>query len=75
MFLVLLFGTCLALEAALGASLGLDVAAPNLIASHISLGALGAGAATSSSSSESLLIEGFPRILEVVVLSVFFFLS
>src|SRR4051812_13331150 len=73
------FGAGLALEAALGASLGLDAVAPDLIASPISLGALGAGAATSSSSSssseESLLIEGFPTTLAVVVLALFLFLS
>src|SRR3954464_2705021 len=47
------FGAGLALDAALGASLGLNAAAPVLIASPISLGALGAGAASSSSSSSS----------------------
>src|SRR4051812_15965891 len=71
------FGVGSALDAALGASLGLDAVAPDLIASPISLGALGAGAATSSSSSseESLLIEGLPTTLAVVVLALFFFLS
>ena len=40
-----LFGALLGLDAALGASLGLDAAPPDLMASPISLGALGAGAA------------------------------
>src|SRR3954464_5840543 len=53
MLLVFLFGAVLAFDAALGASLGLDAVAPDLIASPISLGALGAGAATSASSSSS----------------------
>src|SRR3954465_11055920 len=62
--------------AVLGASLGLDAAAPDLIASPISLGALGAGAApssSSSSSSESFLIEGLPTTLAMVILALFFF--
>ena len=55
--------------------LGLDVAAPDLIASPISFGAFGAGATTSSSSSsESLLVEGLPSTLAVVVLTLFFLL-
>src|SRR3954469_25417296 len=53
MLLVFLFGAVLAFDAALGASLGLDAVAPDLIASPISLGALGAGAAPCSSSSSS----------------------
>src|SRR3954464_11271828 len=63
--------------AVLGASLGLDAAPPDLMASPISLGALGAGAApssSSSSSSESFLIEGLPMTLAMVVLALFFFL-
>src|SRR3954465_781073 len=75
MFLVFLLGFCFG--AILGASLGLDVAAPDLMASPISLGALGAGAApssSSSSSSESFLIEGLPMTLAMVVLALFFFL-
>src|SRR4051812_38232643 len=77
MFLVFLLGALLGLEAALGASLGFVEAAPDFIASPISFCALGAGAATSSSSSslESLLMEGLPRTLSVVVLTLFFFLS
>src|SRR4051812_29853933 len=80
MLLVFLFGADLAFDAALGASLGLDAVAPDLIASPISFGILGASAATSpssssSSSEESLLIEGFPITLAVVVLTLFFFLS
>src|SRR3954468_24205573 len=77
MFLVFLLGALLGLEAALGASLGLDEVAPVLMASPISFCALGAGAATSSSCSpsESLLMEGLPRTLAVVVLALFFFLS
>src|SRR3954469_11530207 len=77
MFLVFLFGVLLSLDAALGASLGLDAVAPDLMASPVSFCALGAGAATSSSSSssESLLMEGLPRTLAVVVLTLFFFLS
>src|SRR3954468_17666949 len=78
MFLLFLFGALLGLEAALGASLGLDAVAPNLMASPISFCSLGAGAATSSSSSspsESLLMEGLPRTLAVLVLTLFFFLS
>src|SRR3954468_11137590 len=78
MFLVFLLGFCFG--AVLGASLGLDAAAPDLMASPISLGALGAGAAPSSSSSsssfseESFLIEGLPMTLAMVVLALFFFL-
>src|SRR3954462_12383122 len=51
MFLVFLLGFCFG--AVLGATLGLAAAAPDLMASPISLGALGAGAAPSSSSSSS----------------------
>src|SRR3954468_6934984 len=51
MLLVFLLGAVLAFDAALGASLGLDAVAPDLIAAPISIGILGAGAATSSSSS------------------------
>src|SRR3954463_11411890 len=74
MFLVFLFGALLGLDAALGASLGLAAVAPVLMASPISFCALGAGAVTSSSSSssESLLMEGLPRTLAVVVLTLFF---
>ena len=71
MLLVFLLGADLGLEAALGASLGLDVAAPDLIASPISLGALGAGAATSSSSSYSMM-EAFPSTLAMVFLTLSF---
>src|SRR3954467_9151184 len=53
MFMVFLFGALLGLDATLGASLGLDVVAPDLMASPMSFCALGAGAATSSSSSSS----------------------
>src|SRR4051812_27899224 len=53
MFLVFLFGAFLVLDAALGASLGLDAVAPDLMASPISFCALGAGAVTSSSFSSS----------------------
>src|SRR3954464_8690062 len=77
MLLVFLFGAVLAFDAVLGASLVLDATAPDLIASPISLGALGAGAAPSSfssSSSESFLIEGLPMTLAMVVLALFFFL-
>src|SRR3954468_4476190 len=52
MFLVFLFGALLGLDAALGASLGLDAVAPDLMASPMSFCALGARAATSSSSEE-----------------------
>src|SRR3954463_1727963 len=78
MFLVFLFGALLGLDAALGASLGLDAVAPDLMASPVSFCALGVGAATSSSSSspsESLLMEGLPRTLAVVILTLFFFFS
>ena len=77
--LVFLLGALLGLEAALGAYLGFDVAAPDFIASPISFCALGAGAATSSSSSssESLMIEDLPSTLAVVflILSFLFFPS
>ena len=54
MFLVLLLGFGFgAGAAALGAALGFDGAAPDLIASPISFCALGAGATSSSSSSSS----------------------
>src|SRR3954465_9336932 len=82
MFLVFFFGAVLGFgfgagAADLAAALGLDDAAPVLIASPMSFWTLGAGSTTSSSSSslESLLIEGLPRTLAVVVLTLFFFLS
>src|SRR3954466_11692578 len=53
MFLVFLFGALLGLDVALGASLGLDAVAPDFMTSPMSFCALGACAATSSSSSSS----------------------
>jgi len=73
--LVFLFGAILALGAALGASLGFDVAAPDFIASPISFCALGAGAATSSSSSSEsevlfllALVAALGKLLGVLLL-------
>ena len=68
--LIFLFGADLALGAALGASLGLDVAAPDLIASPVSFGAFGAGAESSSYS----IMEGCPTTLAMVFLTLSFLL-